>query len=427
MIRLPPLGRDYYKYASAAFLASFSGGVQFIAISWHLYTSTGSAWSVGVAMIVSTLPGILGSTWIGAFVDRRSPRAICAAADFLRGVAWLCAAVAIQFPGMAIPVIYAALFCSATCDCFFQPAIGGMVRDMVPHERLLQANIVTNMSMQVGVTTGASAGGALVVLIGAYGTLGLVAAALVLSGVLIYSIGNRASATPSPASNTPRSVLTDYQVTFRYLAKNNALLIPCAVLIMAYANMNFCNTAMPIFVARDLKGSSVSFGLVDAFWGFGSIAGGLLLPLFARRARAATQGLCGLLAMSATLTFLSLAGEPVLAAAAMFMMGALNCMMRVSADTAMLQTVVPALYAKVKSLTLMLIACLSLAVYAGVSRWGDSLSMRSLFRVDAALLATFVAAALVCLLGARHASRRDADRSGVGHAAPPRRPSSNHD
>jgi MFS transporter, DHA3 family, macrolide efflux protein len=408
MIRLPSLGIDYYKYAVAATLASFASGVQFITISWFLYTTTQSAWSVGAAMILSTIPGILFSTWIGAFVDRRRPRNICGVTDFVRSAAWLVAAIATfaaHGSTVAIPVIYAALFVSATCDCFFQPAIGAMVRNVVQREKLLQANVFSSVCMQVGVTVGVSAGGVLVLGLGVHGTLILVAAFFVLSGTSIFSIAE-GNAESTRVSVGKTSLLADYRAAARHLMDSKALPTVCAVLVLAFANMNFCNMALPIFVARDLAGSSIDFGMIDSAWGMGSIAGGFILPFVARRLGAPTLGLLGLTAMSGALVVLSIVGIPHYAAIVMFLMGCFNCIMRVSADTAILHTVAPAYYAKIKSLTLMLIAYLSLTIYGVVSHWGDALSMRWLYRIDAMLLTVFVAVALAFLLRRRIAEAR---------------------
>jgi MFS transporter, DHA3 family, macrolide efflux protein len=409
MIRLPSLGIDYYKYSVAAILASLASGIQFITISWFLYTTTGNAWSVGAAMIISTIPGILFSTWIGAFVDRRKPRNICGITDLVRSAAWLCAALATlsgHRAAIAIPLIYAALLVSATCDCFFQPAIGAMVRNIVQRDRLLQANVVSSVCMQVGVTVGVSAGGVLVLALGVHGALLLVAAVFVLSGALIFWVSEGA-AEPIQATLGRTSLIEDYRAAARHLMDNKALPTVCTVLVLAFANMNFCNVVMPIFVARDLGATSIDFGMIDSAWGMGSIAGGLLLPFIARRLSATALGLLGLTFMSFALLMLSVAEIPRYAAVVMFTMGTFNCVMRVSADTAILHNVAPTFYAKIKSLTMMVIAYCSLTIYGVVGHWGDALSIRWLYRIDAMFLIVCVLASLAFLLRRRFAEAKD--------------------
>lgn len=388
MIRLPALGHAYYRYAASALLASFAGGMQFVALSWFLFSYTGSAWSMGAAMIVSTLPGIMLSPWIGALVDRGDPRRICAWTDIVRGLMWAAAALSANIDTLVVPVLYAAIFISAICDCFFLPAIGAMIREIVPRERLLQANVVSNASMQIGVTLGGVLGGVLVAIVGAVGSVATISAAFVLSGALIMSIRTRVVPTLAAASGAEHrpSLLDDYRETLEYLRGRPVVIAFCAILVLTYGNMNFCNTVLPIFVARDLRASSFDFGLIDAFWGFGSIAGGFLLSTFAKRVMPIRVGIIGLVSMAASLTLLSTAVSPLNAAAVNFVMGSMNCMLRVNTDTALLHEAPPRLYGKLKSMTMMLIAMVSLFAYATVGAFGDAVSVRSFYRAVGAVL-----------------------------------------
>lgn len=394
MIRPPSLGLAYYRYVVSALLASFAGGMQFVALSWFIFTYTGSAWSMGVAMVVSTLPGIIFSPWIGSLVDHGNPRRISAWTDILRGMIWTTAALSVKFGAIAVPALYAAMFFSAICECFFQPAIGAMVREIVPRERLLKANVVTNASMQVGVTLGGILGGVFVATLGAVWSVATIAAAFLLSGALIMSIRVNITKTQAMANRRP-SLREDYRETLEYVKGRPEVVAFCAILVLTYGNMNFCNTVLPIFVARELSASSFEFGLIDAFWGFGSIAGGFMLSVLAKRYPPIRIGAIGLVSMGVALLLLSVGVTPLYTIAINFMMGGINCILRVNTDTALLHETPARLYGKVKSMSMMLIAIVSLGVYTTVGILGDALSVRTFYRAAGFLLILSVMGGLI--------------------------------
>jgi MFS family permease len=405
--RFTHLGSDFRKYALAAVLASFAGGMQFIALSWFLYKATGTAWSLGLSMIISTLPAIVMGTWAGARVDRSNPRTVCAVADLVRGLALLVAAVAGSFPALTVPVLYGVVLVSAICDSFFHPAIGAMVRNLVPKDRLLDANVLANTSVQIGGLLGASIGGALVVWLGAAHAMQLNFVAFIASGLLIFAIDGKRHV-PAPTAPPGRGgVLADYRGTFVYLREHPALLGLGALQILVYANFYVCNTALPVFVDRDLGASASAFGLIDSLWGFGAIAGGLTLSVVSRLMTGARISVVGLACMVAVITGLSVAINVPQAAIAYVAIGFLNCVLRIGSDTMMIGSADPAHYGKIKSTVMMFIAWFGLLIYAAVGFWGDRVSMRWIYRADAALLAVGLLVALAIAMSVPR-QRRDA-------------------
>jgi len=338
-------------------------------------------------MIVSTLPGILFSPWIGAFIDGHNTRTICAVAELIRAVTWLAATALVQFQMIAMPIIYLAIFISAVCECFFQPAIGAMIRDIVPREHLLNANIFSNTSMQVGVSLGTFFGGTLVALLGATHSFSLIFGSFLISGLLIFSIDPRYTRLDPHVSLRNNGVLRDYINTARYIRNGNRLLLGLAILqIAVYSNAYVCNMLLPIFVNKELNASAASFGIIDASWGWGSIIGGLILPFFTHKINTFKINMLGLFCMAIVLTTLSFSKSTFQSSLAYLIIGFFNCIMRITVDTVMLNIIEPGYYSKIKSSVMMLISCLSLFIYAGLAYTGETLSTRWLYRIDALVL-----------------------------------------
>ena len=155
VMRLP----EYRKYYAASLLAAIGSGMYFVAVSWYLFTTSGSTLAIGWSFIATTLPGLLLSPVVGVLVDRWKSRHVCAVADVARAALLLAMALGMASGRLEPWHIYVASFFIALGDNFFQPAIGALVRDLVARENLLPANIVGSMAIQVGLLLGASAGG----------------------------------------------------------------------------------------------------------------------------------------------------------------------------------------------------------------------------------------------------------------------------
>lgn len=387
--------REYRKYAAAAVLAFVGGGMQFIAMSWYLYRMTGQASSVGLVFIFTALPGLLLSPWIGALVDRSDPRRLCVAADVLRGLSLLCL-VAAMTAGLSSPaVIYASSFFISLCDNFYQPAVGALVRDVVGRDRLLAANIVGNMSMQIGLLSGAGIGGWLVARYGAAAVIAGNVVSYLVSAALTAWIRVAHARPAADAQAAKRSFWDEFRDTVRYVRRYPQLAWLGLLQMFVYTTVYACNTLLPAFVDRELQAGPQGFGVIDAAWGVGAIVGGLALTRIVHAMDRRVFGLAGLLAIAFGLLVLLTARGVPQAFAAYAMLGFLTCSVRINTDTILVSEVSQQFFGKVKAMISMFIAYMSLMVYAVVGWLGDQVSVRQVYAgLAVAVFAGFVLAAL---------------------------------
>ncbi|MES2743621.1 MAG: MFS transporter [Pseudomonadota bacterium] len=373
------LDPEYRKYAAASVLTAIGSGMNFIAMSWFLYTLTGSALSIGWILVISTLPGILFSPWIGALVDRWNTRWICVGADLARGLILLPVALAMLYSKLTVEMIYLATFLVAICDNFFQPAVGALIRNVAHKDRLLEANIVSNMSMQVGGLGGASVGGLLVTEFGAPLVVLINVASFFVSAALTCWIKAPEAAQLAVERKDKPNFLVEFRDTLVYF-KNMRFVIWLAVQQMfVYITLYICNTLLPVFVDRELHAGAAGFGIIDAAWGAGALMGGLSLTYLARKCSRKQFGLGGLLLMSAALLVFLTSYTVQQAAFAYLLLGFLACVIRVHTDTIIVSEVNPAYFGKVKATIAMFISYVSLAVYVAVGYAGDRMSVRYIY------------------------------------------------
>lgn len=379
-------GREFRKYIAASILTAIGSGMYFVAISWYIYTTSGSAMAVGWVLIVSSLPGLLFSPWIGVLVDRWNVRSICIVADFVRALVLLFVAVSMCYGVLGLTAIYLATFLIALCEHFFQPAVGALIRDIVPKERLLEANVSSSMSMQIGLLIGASIGGFLVALFGTQYVVVINVISFSISGVLTLWINHTPAVKHPDESLVTTSAMKEFYDAIRYAIGARFVIRLAVQQMFIYLTLSVCNTLLPIFVDRELSAGAQGFGLIDAVWGVGAICGGFSLTFAVSKIHAEWFGVVGLGAISFLLFIFLTANSVPQAAAAYFLLGAFVVMIRVNSDTLIAIGVKPSQFGKVKSAISMFISYVSLITYAGVGYLGDIISVRWIYSILSAVV-----------------------------------------
>jgi MFS family permease len=134
-------------------------------------TTTGSASLVGLLMVLSLLPGVVLAPFGGTFADRHSRIRILIACDLAAGAGVLLLAAGFwAFPGreqLNLGLLLAAAVLLGVLRALFLPAVGAVIPDLVPAERLPAANSLNQVTVQVALLVGQAAGGVLYARLGA--------------------------------------------------------------------------------------------------------------------------------------------------------------------------------------------------------------------------------------------------------------------
>jgi DHA3 family macrolide efflux protein-like MFS transporter len=370
---------EFQKYLAAEVLTSVGSGMHFVAMSWFLYQRTGHVTSIGLNLIITTLPGVLFSPFIGVLVDRWSDQAICVVSDVLRGAILLCLVLSMYLDVGVVETIYLSSFLVAICEMFFQPAVGALIRDISTKETLLDANVASNMSMQIGTLCGASLGGVVLAQFGILTVILLNVASFFASAGLTMWIRKSAQVAAQMPVDDPLHFGRALRDTLHYVGKNQYLVWLAIVQMFSSITLYVCNTLLPVFVARELGGGPQAFGMIDAAWGVGALLGGLGLAHIARRFRGDQISMVGLLLVAAAVGLFLSSRSLLQAVVGYFALGFIICVVRISTSTIIVADVDPAYFGRIKSGITMFISYVSLGVYGTVGYLGDRVSVRWIF------------------------------------------------
>ncbi|MDQ0378547.1 MFS transporter [Amycolatopsis thermophila] len=163
---LRALGNHNYRLWATADLVSVTGTwMQVLGLNWVVMARTGSATSVGLSVLLSTLPALLIGPWAGAVADRFPPRRIILAGQSAHLVIALLLAVMV-WQDMPLVTIYGLTAVAGVVGAFESPALGRFAGQVVPRQDLGNALALGSLVNSAGRVLGMSLAGVLAAAVG---------------------------------------------------------------------------------------------------------------------------------------------------------------------------------------------------------------------------------------------------------------------
>jgi len=266
---LPLREREFRKLWTAMCASLLGDGAFLVAIAWQVYELSNTPTAMSVVGIAMTVPTILFLLLGGVASDRFERRRIMIGADVLRAAAGL-ALAGLALTG-ALEVWHACVFAAmyGTGAAFFAPAFDAVVPDIVPSERLAQANALDQLVRPlVFRMAGPALGGLLVASGGAGVVFALDSASFMFSAAVLC----RVRVDARPEGRPARSVTRDLAEGWRFVRRRAWLWATFASAAVAYlCFMGPVEVLLPYLVKNELEGSARDLGMVFAAGGIGSV------------------------------------------------------------------------------------------------------------------------------------------------------------
>jgi len=266
---LPLREREFRKLWTAMCASLLGDGAFLVAIAWQVYELSNTPTAMSVVGIAMTVPTILFLLLGGVASDRFERRRIMIGADVLRAAAGL-ALAGLALTG-ALEVWHACVFAAmyGTGAAFFAPAFDAVVPDIVPSERLAQANALDQLVRPlVFRMAGPALGGLLVASGGAGIVFALDSASFMFSAAILC----RVRVDARPEGRPARSVTRDLAEGWRFVRRRAWLWATFASAAVAYlCFMGPVEVLLPYLVKNELEGSARDLGMVFAAGGIGSV------------------------------------------------------------------------------------------------------------------------------------------------------------
>lgn len=355
--------RFFTIWIGQAFSLLGSSLVQF-ALIWWLTRTTGSATVLATSTLVALLPQILLGPIAGALVDRWNRRTVMMVADGV--IALFSLLLAGLFFGGLIQVwhVYVVMLIRSAGSAFHLPAMGASTSLLVPRDQLPRIAGLNQTLEGVMNIVAPPFGAVLLSWIPIQGVLMIdVGTAALAVGILAVSV------IPQPvhlvdgaptAKNGVQQVFLDLRAGFKYVISWSGLLILLGMVTMINFLMVPATSLTPLLVINHFGGGALQYGLLDSVFGFGSVAGGLLLSIwggFHRKIATTLMGIIGL-GVGVLLVGVAPANAFWLAVAAMSFAGVMHPLINGPIRAVMQANVAPEMQGRVMSL----MSCMATAI-----------------------------------------------------------------
>ncbi|WP_038040510.1 MFS transporter [Thermorudis peleae] len=239
---------------------------------------------VGLAVLSFALPALFFSPLAGVLADRLNRRTLLMVTNALRGLAALgFLIIDPQWPlAIALGALYLITFVSGAVGQFFGPALASALPDVAPHNQIVQANALFNLTFTVSQLVGfAAAGPVLIKLLGVEPVLVSIVALFSICAVLSYWIPAKPPAEPMTLRNTQaiaRQVFTDLAESTRYILQTTEVRKALTYLSLATATYLMVAVLGPGYITLTLHLPSTDLAYLVVPAGLGVVLGTILVP-----------------------------------------------------------------------------------------------------------------------------------------------------
>ena len=304
--------RGFRYFFAAMFVSLFGSGMNFVAVSWFILSSTHSTLKVSLQVIVVTAPGLLVPFLGGVLIDRFDRRYLGVVLDFTRGIFVLATAYIAWRGHIELWHLYLMTLITGTGSAMYWSTVNALVQEVIPPSQFAGGNAAVLIGVQSGMLLAGSFVGFIYDGAGIAGILAIDGATYFVSAFCLYQLrrgyfsprdhqqyprefSERTEATAEAlgAAENPEvaeaglslAVYSDLKAGFAYLQQQplvRALGVTHAIMMAGVVSSNVVLVAL---VNDILHSGARGLGFLEAGWATGAIAGGLIASQLPQKLR----------------------------------------------------------------------------------------------------------------------------------------------
>jgi DHA3 family macrolide efflux protein-like MFS transporter len=248
------------------------------ALIWWLTKTSGSATILATASMVMLLPQIFLGPIAGALVDRWNRRRVMIVADSI--IALLSALLAFLFWAESLQIwhVYVIMFLRALGGAFHGPAMQASTSLMVPKDQLTRVGGMNQTLYGILNIVTPPLGALLMELLPLHTIMAIdvITAAFAIGPLFFIHIPQPERKAETQTEAKP-SVWRDVADGFQYLWHWKGMFMVLMLAMLINMTIHPGMSLLPILVQNHFKGGAIQLGWMNSAWGFGMIAGGVIL------------------------------------------------------------------------------------------------------------------------------------------------------
>jgi MFS family permease len=292
-----PRSRPFQRFWCTRVLSSLSFQMLAVAMGWHIYAITHSAFALGLLGLAQFLPMFTLTLVVGHVADRYDRRRIAAVCQSIEAAAALLFVLGTFGGWLGAPVIYALAACVGAARAFESPAVSSLLPGVVPRAQLPQATAWATSAGQTAQIVGPALGGLLYGVGPGFAYI-VCTFTFALAAVLVWGIPLQAKP-PTRAPVTLESVFSGIAFIRQQPVILGALSLDLFAVLFGGAT-----ALLPIFARDILHAGPLGLGLLRSASAIGALSGTIWLAHFPLRNRPGTAMFGGVIAFGvATIVF----------------------------------------------------------------------------------------------------------------------------
>ena len=305
----------FQRFWSARVLSSLSFQMLAVAIGWHIYALTHSAYALGLVGLAQFLPMFALTLVVGHVADRYDRRrvaAICQGVEALVALAFLLGTLS---GWLNAPAIYTLAALVGAARAFESPSVSSLLPGVVPRAELPHATAWSTSANQAAQILGPALGG-LLYGVGASAVYIACTIAFLGAATMVWSIPLQAK----PVARAPvtlKSVFSGIAFIRRQPVILGALSLDLFAVLFGGAT-----ALLPIFARDVLQTGPLGLGLLRSAPAVGALAGTMWLAHFPLRKRPGAAMFGGVITFGAATIVFGLSHHFLLSLAALATLGA---------------------------------------------------------------------------------------------------------
>ncbi|CAG9225206.1 MFS transporter [Paraburkholderia tropica] len=307
--------RGFQRFWGARVLGSMSFQMLAVAMGWHIYALTKSAFALGLLGLAQFLPMFLLTLVVGHVADRYDRRRIAAVCQSIECVAALTFACGTFGGWLSAPMIYVLAACVGAARAFESPAISSLLPGVVPRAQLPNATAWSTSATQTAQIVGPALGGLL---------YGLGAGPAFLACAVSFAIAAMLSAAIPLKARPPSRAPVTLESVFSGIAfiRSQPVILGALSLDLFAVLFGGATALLPVFARDILHAGPLELGLLRSATAAGALAGTIWLAHFPLRRRPGLSMFGGVIVFGCATIVFGLSHNVVVSLIALAVLGA---------------------------------------------------------------------------------------------------------
>lgn len=153
----------FVRFWLSRVLSALGYQIAAVAIGWHVYAKTESAYHLGLIGLVQFVPMVLLTFVVGQVADRFDRRRIVVTCQAIQAATLAAVAIGVIEDWLSIPMIFAAVALLGAARAFEHPTFSALLPALLPADLIARGLAISSSAMQTATIIGPSVGGLLYV------------------------------------------------------------------------------------------------------------------------------------------------------------------------------------------------------------------------------------------------------------------------